>query len=104
MDSNKVKTISHALANNSRTIIAVISFFIAMYVQNEIHDVKIEKLQDEMVALSNKQDEAYQKIDEIKLDKAVFAATMTQIQPIRDDLRELRTDIKEILKSINHSK
>jgi hypothetical protein len=40
----------------------------------------------------------YKRIDAIKLDKAVFEANMTQFTSIQTDLREMRSDIKELLK------
>ena len=39
------------------------------------------------------------RINAIKLDKAVFEATMTQFTSIQYDLREMRADIKELLKN-----
>jgi len=42
----------------------------------------------------------YEKNDAIKLDKAVFEVTMTQFVLMHSDLRELRIDIKELLKTI----
>ena len=39
----------------------------------------------------------YEKIDAIKLDKAVFEATMTQLALMQSDLREMRGDIRELL-------
>ena len=41
----------------------------------------------------------YDRIDAIKLDKAVFEATMTQFSTIQADIREMREDIKELLKT-----
>ena len=39
----------------------------------------------------------FEKIDAIKLDKAVFEATMTQLALMQSDLREMRGDIRELL-------
>ena len=46
-----------------------------------------------------KLDDQYKKIDAIKLDKTVFEATMTQFTSMRDDLKEVRSDVKELLKN-----
>lgn len=95
---------SSVLANNARTVMIIISFVGTMYIQNEINTVRIQDIQKSIMSLEIKQEESYKKIDAIKLDKEVFSATMSQMQPIRDDLKELRSDIKEILKTINHTK
>lgn len=78
------------ISNNLRTIIAIISFVGALYVQSEISKVKIKELEQSIKMLDMKQDEAYVKLDEIKLDKAVFNATMQQMQLIQTDIREIR--------------
>ena len=49
--------------------------------------------------LELKIEDQYEKIDAIKLDKAVFEATMAQFTSMRSDLREMRNDIKELLKA-----
>lgn len=105
MDKEKKKnTIGAIVVDNIKTVFAVFSFIIALYAQNEVNSSKIADLQRSIEAVEDKQQEAYNKIDEIKLDKAVFSATVSQLQPMREDLQELRADIKEILKSINHPK
>lgn len=43
-------------------------------------------------------DQQYQKIDAIKLDKSVFEATVKQFSTMSDDIREIRNDLKEVLK------
>ena len=40
----------------------------------------------------------YERIDASKPDKAVFEATMTQFTSLQTDIREMREDIKELLK------
>ena len=49
--------------------------------------------------LEAKIQDQYDKIDAIKLDKAVFEATITQFTQMRGDLQEMRADIKELLKN-----
>ena len=92
MSENHTKPINWGaiISNNLRTIIAIISFVGALYVQSEISKVKIKELEQSIKMLDMKQDEAYVKLDEIKLDKAVLNATMQQMQLIQTDIREIR--------------
>ena len=39
----------------------------------------------------------YERIDAIKLDKAVFEATITQFASIQNDLHEIREDLRALL-------
>lgn len=98
--TNNTKTINwgSVISNNLRTIIAIISFVGALYVQSEVSKVKIKELEQAIQTLDIKQDEAYLKLDEIKLDKAVFNATMQQMQLIQTDIREIRNMMQNMHK------
>lgn len=86
--------------NNFKTLAIVLSFAVTMYVQHVTNIQRINELTIRCSSLELKIEDQYQKIDAIKLDKAVFEATMTQFTSMRSDLREMRTDIKELLKSM----
>ena len=86
--------------NNFKTLAIVLSFAVTMYVQHVTNIQRINELTLRCSSLELKIEDQYEKIDAIKLDKAVFEATMTQFTSMRSDLRELRTDIKELLKSM----
>ena len=58
---------------------------------------KLRELDYKYKYLESKVDDQYKKIDAIKLDKSVFEATMVQMTSIRDDIKEIRSDIKSIL-------
>ena len=58
---------------------------------------KLRELDYKYKSLESKVDDQYKKIDAIKLDKSVFEATMVQMTSIRDDIKEIRSDIKSIL-------
>lgn len=87
------------VSNNLRVIIMVISFATTIYVQHITNTSQIAALNEKCSALEVKITDQYEKIDAIKLDKAVFEATMTQFVSIQTDLREMRADIKELLKN-----
>lgn len=84
---------------NIRTIIVVFSFVITLYVQHITNTEHINELTRRCNALEVKVEDQYERIDAIKLDKAVFEATMTQFSTIQADIREMREDIKELLKT-----
>lgn len=87
------------LTNNIRSLIVIVSFIVTMYVQHINNTTRIQELTSKCKALELKIADQYDRIDAIKLDKAVFEATMTQFVSIQTDLREMRADIKELLKS-----
>lgn len=86
--------------NNFKTLAIVLSFAVTMYVQHVTNIQRINELTIRCSSLELKIEDQYDKIDAIKLDKAVFEATMTQFTSMRSDLREMRTDIKELLKNM----
>lgn len=85
------------LGNNIRTITVIVSFFGLLYVQSEINKSQIQDLRKSFDELVLRQNEEYSKLDELKLDKAVFNATMQQMQTIQNDIRETRGDVKHLL-------
>ncbi len=86
-------------SNNLRTILLIVGFIVAVYVEHATNKTKIEMLTTRCNALEVKINDQYDRIDAIKLDKAVFEVTMTQFMSVHNDLREMRADIKELLKS-----
>lgn len=86
------------ITNNFKALIVVVSFSITMYVQHVTNTTRISELTAKCATLELRIADQYDKIDKLKLDKAVFEATMTQFVSIQTDLREMRGDIKELLK------
>lgn len=84
---------------NFKIIITVLAFAVTTYVQFANNTARIAELQGKCAALETKIADQYDRINAIKLDKAVFEATMTQFSSIQSDLREMRADIKELLKN-----
>ncbi|MDR1718085.1 MAG: hypothetical protein LBS20_19800 [Prevotella sp.] len=87
------------VVNNFKAIIAVLSFAVTMYIQHVNNTAQVAELKLKCATLELKIQDQYERIDAIKLDKAVFEATMTQFTTIQTDLREMRSDIKELLKN-----
>lgn len=86
------------ILENFRALGIMLSFIITMYVQHITNTSKIDELTNKCTTLEIKIEDQYEKIDAIKLDKAVFEATMTQFTSMRSDIREMRADIRELLK------
>lgn len=84
--------------NNFKTLTVIISFIFTMYVQHIGNISRIADLTNRCTSLEIKINDQYEKIDAIKLDKTVFEATMAQFISMRADLKEMREDIKELLK------
>ena len=87
------------VSNNTRSLLIVVSFVVTIYVQHVNNTASISELSVKCAMLEQKIADQYDKIDAIKLDKAVFEANMNQFTSIHTDLREMREDIKELLKS-----
>lgn len=86
------------IINNLRLVITIICFLITLYIQHVENMNKLQELDHKYNTLEIKVDDQYKKIDAIKLDKSVFEATMIQVTAIRDDIKEIRSDIKSILR------
>ena len=91
--------IKEFILTNFKTLALVVSFIVTIYVQHVSNTSRIEELQGKCTTLEVKIEDQYRKIDAIKLDKAVFEANMTHFASIQTDLREMRADIKELLKN-----
>ena len=87
--------------NNFKTLTAVVAFIVTMYVQHMNNISRIAELTDKCTSLEMKINDQYEKIDAIKLDKTVYEATRAQFTSMRADRKEMREDIKELLKG-NH--
>lgn len=87
------------ISDNIKSLTIVASFLISMYIQHLNNTTRIDALADRCDRIESKLEDQYQKIDAIKVDKTVFEATMQQFTSMQDDLKEMRRDIKEILKN-----
>lgn len=86
------------MVKNFKYIITAFAFIIGLYIQHIVNTQKINDLEVKYKEMNCKLDSQYQKFDAVKLDKAVFEATIKQLQSMSDDIREIRNDIREVLK------
>lgn len=82
------------IMDNFKTIAICISFIIGLYLQHQSNTVKIEKLEQEIARLDGRIDTQYSKLDNMKLDKSVFEATVKQLSTMSEDIREIRHSLE----------
>lgn len=85
------------ILKNFKMLSIVLSFIVTIYVQHLGNIARINELTVRCNNIELRIKDQYEKIDAIKLDKAVFEATMTQLSLMQSDLREMRGDIRELL-------
>ena len=85
------------IVNNIKTIVACICFAVTLYVQHQQNMAKINRLEDQLAITNAKLESQYVKLDDMKLDKAVFEATMKQFTEMSVDIREIRDRMEDIL-------
>ena len=79
-----------------KVITVVLSFVLTMYIQHLNNTRQIEELITRCEVLDTKIKDQNERIDAIKLDKAVFEATITQFASIQNDLHEIREDLRAL--------
>lgn len=94
--------VSTFVSHNFKTIIACIGFMVGMYIQHQQNMVKIEHLENQLALTNAKLEAQYLKLDDMKLDKAVFEATMKQFTDMSEDIRQIRDRIDGILGNHHH--
>ena len=89
--------ISEFITNNFKTIIACICFVVTLYAQHQQNMAKIGQLENQLALTNAKLEAQYIKLDDMKLDKAVFEATIKQFTEMSKDIREIRDRMEDIL-------
>lgn len=92
-----MENVKDFVVHNFKLLSIVLSFILTMYIQHVNNTTRISELTERCNALDRKIADQYDRIDAIKLDKAVFEATMTQLGSMQSDIREMRNDIRELL-------
>lgn len=59
--------------------------------------MKIEQLEREVASVKAQVDAQYVKLDNMKLDKEVFEATMRQFADMSTDIRQIRDRLEDVL-------
>lgn len=93
--------IGEFLVNNMKTIVACVAFAGGLYIQHQANTMKIEQLELEITKANQRLDQQYAKLDNVKLDKAVFEATMRQFSEMSTDIRQIRERLENIMDKPN---
>lgn len=97
MNENTNSAIGEFLMNNIRTIVTCIAFVGGMYLQHQANTMKIEQLEQQIAQANTRLDQQYAKLDNVKLDKAVFEATIRQFSEMSTDIRQIRERLESMM-------
>lgn len=104
MAQNNTSAIGDFLVKNIRTVIMCAAFLIGMYMQHQANIMRIENLENELQRVNSRLDTQYAKLDNMKLDKAVFEATMKQFTEMSTDIRQIRERLEDTMVSHRQTK
>lgn len=97
MDNRGNSFIGDFIVQNAKTIFACIVFVCGLYIQYQASMMKIEQMERDIALLQDKVEDQYVKLDNMKLDKAVFEATMKQFSDMSADIRQIRDKLEDVL-------
>ena len=97
MTEKSNSAIGEFLINNVKTIVTCVAFVGGLYLQHQANTMKIEQLELEIVKANQRLDQQYAKLDNVKLDKAVFEATMRQFSEMSTDIRQIRERLENMM-------
>lgn len=82
---------------NFKSIMAILAFLIGIYIQHQANTAEIKQLEERQNKLAAQMETNVQRLDQIKLDKAVFDQTLRQFSSMSDDIREIRNRLDDVL-------
>lgn len=97
MEEKSNNAIGEFLVNNLKTIVTCVAFVGGLYIQHQANIIKIEQLEHQIAQANARLDQQYTKLDNVKLDKAVFEATMRQFSEMSTDIRQIRERLESIM-------
>ena len=97
MDNNTNSIIGDFVTKNFKSIMACVIFVCGLYIQYQASMMKIEQLEREVATVKAQVEAQYIKLDNMKLDKAVFEATMKQFADMSTDIRQIRDRLEDVL-------
>lgn len=98
LDAKTSSFIGDFVVNNAKSIFMCVAFAVGLYMQHQANNMKIEQLQSQLVAINARLEQQYTKLDNVKLDKAVFEATMRQFSEMSTDIRSIREQLEADLR------
>lgn len=97
MDSKTNSIVGDFIINNAKTIFTFIVFVCGLYIQYQASMMRIDQMEKEIVQIKAQVDDQYVKLDNMKLDKAVFEATMKSFADMSTDIRQIRDRLEDML-------
>ena len=85
------------ITQNFKLMVTIAAFLVGLYIQHRANTEKIEQLQREISRIDGRLDSQYSKLDEIKLDKSVFEATIKQFSQMSGDIRDIRLTLEDMM-------
>jgi len=82
---------------NFKSVCVVFAFLVSVYIQHQLNIAEIQKLEERQNQLSAQLDANVRRLDNIKLDKAVFDQTLRQFSSMSTDIREIRNRLDDVL-------
>lgn len=97
MESKTNSIIGDFIINNAKSIFTFIIFVCGLYIQYQASMMRIDNMEKEIAQTKVQIDDQYVKLDNMKLDKAVFEATMRSFTDMSTDIRQIRDRLEDIL-------
>ncbi len=97
MESKTNSIIGDFIINNAKSIFTFIIFVCGLYIQYQASMMRIDNMEKEIAQIKVQIDDQYVKLDNMKLDKAVFEATMRSFIDMSTDIRQIRDRLEDIL-------
>lgn len=97
MESKTNSIIGDFIINNAKSIFTFIIFVCGLYIQYQASMMRIDNMEKEIAQIKVQIDDQYVKLDNMKLDKAVFEVTMRSFTYMSTDIRQIRDRLEDIL-------
>ena len=97
MDTKTNSLVGSFMINNAKTIITFVVFVCSLYIQYQANMIKLNQMEQEIATIKVQVEDQYAKLDNMKLDKAVFEANMRQFADMSADIRQIRDRLEDIL-------
>lgn len=97
MNNRVTFSIGDFIVTNIKSISTFIVFVLGLCFQYQASMIKIDRMEEEIAQIKVQIDDQYVKLDNMKLDKAVFEATMKQFSDMSTDIRQIRDRLEDML-------
>lgn len=85
------------ITQNFKLIVTIATFLVGLYIQHQANTMEIDRLQREIARIDGRLDAQYSRLDDVKLDKTVFEATIQQFSTMSNDIRDIRLTLEDMM-------